>query len=278
MTPLRPSRARVSGAAALVAAALVFGGASGCRRTPEAPSSVLLPVVADAPGVGGRLWKTALVVDASTADGPVELELSFVDRDGVAHASRLSLAAGGGLRQEDLFGFLRQSATPPLAEGPMVGPLEVRAATGHLPPIRVEIYSLDPVGGGRFAQSYDTGMLRPASAGRAAALALSGIPVRPEFRTNIGVANPTDSEIEVEVRLHDLETGAPTGDAARLRVGPRRLATLSDLAKTLHVPSDSRPVTARISSIDGRGDFLAWASTLDTRTDAPVFVAGQPVP
>jgi len=261
----------------LALAALFLAAPTGCRSRGANPGSVLLPVVADAGGALGRHWKTALTFSACPADSVSELDLTFWDREGAPHRTRTVLAPGGGLRIDDLFAFLRGSIQPPLPDGALIGPLAVRATRGKLPLIRVEIYGVEPTSGGRLGQSYDSESLHRAAESESRTLAIAGLPTQTDFRSNLGVINPGDKPIEVEIRLYDLESGAVIGDSTRLKIEPHRTAPLSNSTKTLHAPAESRSVTARIHATDDSSDFLAYGSVVDSRTEGPVFVAASPV-
>jgi hypothetical protein len=262
---------------AAAAAVLIFAALLpvACRRggTGAADSTrSFLPVVADTVAGSGRVWKTSLVVEAGGTGETTDISVLYTDQEGTAHRGRILLAPGGGKRIDDLFELFRQSLQPPLAGGNQLGTVELSVSKGTLPPSRVEIHATDMTTGGRIGQSYSSAAIVAASG----TLVIPGASTRPEFRTNVGVANPGGHEVEVEIRLHDLENGVAVGDPTKIKVGPRRLVTVNDIVRLLHAPAESKAVAVKLRAIGGKGEVVAYGSIVDSRTDGAIFVAASP--
>jgi len=258
----------------LVAVVLLLFPLASCHHTQRV---VILPVVANATGATGRMWRTALTIGAPAV--ATELELSYWDRSPAVHRTRVVLPPQGGLRFDDLFDFLRRSALPSPAAATEIGYLEVGLLRGNrIPPLAVELYGIDPATGGRISQTYGSDDLHGTDESPQHELALEGLPIDADVRLNLGILNPTDREEEVELRLLDFESGGPIGNPTRLALGPHHLETLSDLAHLFDLPTEARSLGVRVRLTGSRGEAWAYASVLDRRSEGAVFVPATPAP
>jgi hypothetical protein len=215
----------------------------------------LLPSSARVAGVGA-FWTTDLVLrNASWSRMTVAVKFlghSGDGRDGPE--TSLDLAIGESRTIPDVLGSLfgLESDYGPILVTPSVSGLVVQGQT------------FTPGGGGTFGQSVP-GVPRGALVG-SVPRSIAGVRQDGSFRTNLMLANATESALDVDVALVGASGGAPLA-TRRVPLGPLGFAQLN-VANDLGVDGVSAAAFVLSTPTTG-GAFAAYASAIDRATGDP---------
>lgn len=216
-----------------------------------------IPIVAHTPGLDSSVWQTDVSL-LNTCDIDTTVELVFHLADGEFTAT-FEIGAG---RQQIFDDVVNQ-----LAEGDLIGPLEIRSDVGISATSRTFNLAAD----GTFGQGLD-GVIAEDGFSSGELVTLQQLRQDALFRSNLGVLNMGSETAIVEVRLFD-RLGSEVGDY-RMQVAPGTTA------------QDNRPFSRRFS----RDDIIAgwatvivesgdgvwpYASVVDGRTGDPTTVSPQ---
>lgn len=261
--PVEDARLELSAAtanAAFVASAVVIDTTTNDPRTllPQAPSSWLLPASARGAGAGGSFWTTDVTVsNTGTAEAHFELKLLVHDEDGrVGPAVKTSLPAGQSRTWHDAVQSL-------FAIEAGHGAVRLTAAEAGL---SIQARTSTPGSGGTYGQSV------PAAASRdlvveGAPRAITGIREDGAFRTNLVLANATDSAVEADVELRS-SSGSLLA-TRRVRLEPASMTQLTRVVRELGVLENVEGARVRLSTQTAGGAFAAYASSIDERSQDP---------
>ena len=223
------------------------------------PYVFLLPSSARAPGAGGAFYTTDLTLaNTGSSDAAFSLKFQGHDVDGRNGTERaFSLAAGRSVTYGDLLGSVFG-----LDEG--WGAVRIASST---PGLAVTAQTSTPAaGGGSFGQALPafpgeelvrTGEVRSIVAVREDA----------SFRTNLVLANATESPIDVEV-VFVSESGATLG-ARRVSLPPLGMTQLTRVVRALGISGSVTGARLLLSTPSPGAAFAAYASVVDEATNDP---------
>jgi len=221
----------------------------------DASDRLIVPAVASTAGAHGTRWRSDLWVQAK---GPATtLEVTFTPSDGSQPTvATFPIPSSGVLALEDVVGLLGAHGS---------GALRLGADADLLATSRT--YNLTTDG------TY--GQLIPAESwpyySEFRTSTLLGVEGSEERRTNIGMVNPSNSELDLALRLVSGE-GVLLGSRS-YQLGPRRHLQVNDVFATLHVPGQAN---CRVDlEVDGGQSYhgvLAYASVVDNRSGDPMYV------
>lgn len=261
--PVEDARIELSAAtadAAFVASAVVIDTATNDPRTllPNAPSSWLLPACARGPGAGGSFWTTDVTVsNAGTAEAHFELKLLVHDEDGrTGPAVKTSLSPGQSRTWRDAVQSL-------FAIDSGHGALRLTAAEAG---VSIQARTSTPGGGGTFGQSVPAAACRDLVV-EGAPRWITGIREDGAFRTNLVLANATDSVTEADVELRSSRGSLLA--TRRVRLEPASMTQLTRVVRELGVLGNVAGARVRLSTQTAGGAFAAYASSIDERSQDP---------
>lgn len=261
--PVEDARIELSAAtadAAFVASAVAIDTATNDPRTllPNAPSSWLLPACARGPGAGGSFWTTDVTVsNAGTAEAHFELKLLVHDEDGrTGPAVKTSLSPGQSRTWRDAVQSL-------FAIDSGHGALRLTAAEAG---VSIQARTSTPGGGGTFGQSVPAAACRDLVV-EGAPRWITGIREDGAFRTNLVLANATDSVTEADVELRS-SSGSLLA-TRRVRLEPASMTQLTRVVRELGVLGNVAGARVRLSTQTAGGAFAAYASSIDERSQDP---------
>jgi len=235
--------------------------ANALRPSDVADGTVYVPAAANLPGWAGTRWHTDLELKA-TGDGAAVVAVALLERGRANTAPRevrLTVDAGTAVRFTDVlgsvFGFEGAAA---LRLAPLAGSFlaSSRTSTG------------DPAAGtyGQYVPAMS--VADAARPGEPAELVQLTSP--PGHRTNIGLFNPTQSEVDVVVTLHAAD-GTPLG-ILRRTLRPLEPVQIDRVFAGAGEPGDCFAVVE--TDTEG-GAVLAYASVVDARTGDAILVPAQ---
>ena len=221
--------------------------------------SWILPSSARAAGQGGAFYTTRLTL-ANRTDRDATVTLTFLghDADGRGGPQKsVSLAAGKAMTWEDVLGGVF---------GVSSGYGAIRVSSPDVPLVVAGETSTPGPAGGTFGQSV------PASG--PADLVESGTPrsitgVREDarFRTNLILANATESALVVEAKL---TSGAGTQLAAgSWTLPPLGMTQVTQVVRALGVAADLKDGRLVLSTPTAGGKFACYAAAIDRTTNDP---------
>jgi len=228
----------------------VYGGPGGCayeHRSQDGRQSWLVPAVVHAPGVADTQWRTSLAcLNAGSEDAEIDLELLLEDQI-VERA--ITLQPGASVEWIDvvidLFGFDVSEVT--------AGALVLSATYPILISSRVYNQAED----GTFGQTMPALSEAHCFGGDDVGY-LMHIKSNSDFRTNVGLANRSEEEVEVWVQLYD-ERGTMIGSGILIVVDAwtqvndvfsETSAGEHDLAFAIVTPSGEASIWAYASVVD----------------------------
>ena len=218
----------------------------------------LLPSSARSGGEGSSSWTTDLtVVNTGTTEAALFVRFLGHDSDGRAGAERtFRLGPGLSVTWADVLGSL-------FGEGSAWGAIQLRSAS---PSLVVTSQTSTPGGGGTYGQSVpsvpETELVRNGAARTVAAVREDA-----SFRTNLVLANATESPLSVDVSLLS-EAGATLG-TRRYDLLPLGMTQVSRVVRELGVSSNVSGARLVLSTPTAGGAFAAYASVIDARTNDP---------
>lgn len=219
----------------------------------------LLPSSARSPGEGGAFYTTDLLV-ANTGEGEATFTVKLLghDADGRAGAERsFTLGGGSSATYADVLGSVFG-----LEAG--WGAIRVASSTASL---AVSSQTWTPrAGGGTFGQSvpaFADGELIRAGTSRTLA------PIREDgsFRTNLVLANATESPLDVDMTL--IAASGESLGSGRTTLPPLGMTQLSRVARVLGATGDVAGARLVLSTPTAGGAFAAYASLIDAVTNDP---------
>ena len=218
----------------------------------------VVAAAAHAPGLAGTSWVTDMVLhNPGATDAHTYLWFMKASQDNTAaEGVGIPVAAGTSVAVDDLVSTL-------FGEEDAVGAVLV----GSDRPLRVTSRTYNDAAAGTFGQFIPGRELGKAvSAGDSAWLV--ELTRSPDFRTNLGVANPTAASVEVHVSLRRAD-GSEV-DTSDLTVPP-----FGSLQRTDIFGTDVDDAVAVVSSATPGAAYFPYASVVDNRTGDPIMV--QPI-
>jgi acetyl esterase/lipase len=217
----------------------------------------IVPSVARAPGASGSFWTTSLTLaNPGATDAVVELRFLGHDADGTTGPSRsVSLAAGRSLAYEDVLADVFG-----VAEG--YGGLLVSSPA---PGLVVLAQTSTPGAGGSYGQAVPA-FAEADLVTEARSLTIPGVREDDSFRTNLVLANATESEVEVDVAFVD--PGGATLATRRLALSPLGMTQATRVARSMGVAGNAGGRLVLSTPTPG-GAFAAYAALIDAGTGDP---------
>ena len=222
--------------------------------------ALLVPAAARGAGAGATWWSTRLQL-VNPGDEAASARLRLLPGPGSAAPDLdLEVAAGAAVDFDDVVGEM--------AGGDASGALRLAASA----PLHLASRTATSDGAGG---SYGQGIPPVAPAGEAAhgaAVRLFGLHSDGAFRTNLGLVNPGDDQVDLRVRLYD-------GRAELVGELERSLAPGSWLQLNRvfdGVGAGTGTITGGLAVIrqtSREGRFVAYASVVDERTGDPTYLA-----
>lgn len=244
---------------------IVFGG-TGDRLlrdvwelAPDAPAVAetwILPSAARAAGLGGAFYTTGLWI-ANVGDSAAAVTLKFLqhDQDGRTGPERtFTLGAGETIAREDVLGGFFG-----IAEG--YGGIRITSGSASLAILSQT--STPAPGAGSFGQSVPAFRVSERIA-TGTSRTIPGVREDDAFRTNLVLANGTESALDVDVLLVGAD-GAPLG-SRRWTLPPLGMTQVSRVLNAFglaQVPAGARLVLAT----PGSGGLAAYAALIDNVTN-----------
>lgn len=234
----------------------------GWSSTGTTPYSWLLPSSARVPGKGGAYYVTDLMIaNRGATDAAIVLKFLGHDRDGTAGPEvPVALSAGNSVTYGDVL-----SGVFSLSED--YGAIRIASSSPSLAVLSQTSTAADACVGGTFGQSV------PAFG--STELVVEGTPrvilgVREDaaFRTNLVLANATESEVEVDVALQN-DAGTILGTPRSYRLPPLGMTQVSGVVRELGVAGDVPRARLLLSTSTPDGEFAAYAALIDNRTNDP---------
>ncbi len=217
----------------------------------------LLPSSARTGGAGGAFYTTDLTV-ANTGVTEAAIFLRFLghDADGRSGPERsFLLAPGRSVTWADVLGLF--------GLGEAWGAVQVRSASPSLVPAS---QTSTPGGGGTFGQSVplvpETELIRSG-----ASRTIPAVREDASFRTNLVLANGTESPCDVDVSLVS-ESGAVLG-SRRFPLPPLGMTQVTRVVRELGGTADVAGARLVLSTPTAGAGFAAYASVIDNRTNDP---------
>ena len=217
----------------------------------------LLPSSARIGGAGGAFYTTDLTV-ANTGVTEAAIFLRFLghDADGRSGPERsFLLAPGRSVTWADVLGLF--------GLGEAWGAVQLRSASPSLVPTS---QTSTPGGGGTFGQSVplvsETELIRSG-----ASRTIPAVREDASFRTNLVLANGTESAADVDVSLVS-EEGAVLG-SRRFPLPPLGMTQVTRVVRELGVTAGVAGARLVLSTPTAGAGFAAYASVIDNRTNDP---------
>ncbi len=226
----------------------------------------LVPAVASASGVGGIAWRSDLRV-FNPSDQAQAVTLTYLPRygDGGSGSTQRTLQPGETWWVQDAVQLLT-------GEPGHVGSVKVDFAQTPRPPV-VASRTFTPVGdgsSGTYGQLIpvvpDPELARPGEV-----LVIPGVEHSAGYRTNVGLANPTDTGTGVTVRLYDAADGTLVGEAGYgVPAGQSIQLPLDAVVPGLVDFTGSVEVW-----VTNGGGVTAYGSVVDQATGDPVYIGAE---
>lgn len=222
-------------------------------------ANVLIPIAGRTAGAFGSEWRTDLVITNLEID-PVNVHISFYESATKASFTNKVVPPNGTLVLEDV---IRTT----LATETGVGMLRVSAGTtGARLVARAYVHNRgNPAG--EFGQGVPAVPVDALSQDHV----LSGIVAGSSRRTNVGVANPWPTEVDVVLTLHDRDGEILAQDART--VAPLSIWQINDVFASLGVT----PVAEASLRVNSSAGVYPYASIVRNDSGDAVFVAGSGV-
>jgi hypothetical protein len=238
---------------------VAFSYTIGGTAPPPAAATWILPSSARTPGAGGATWTTDLfVANTGTADATLGLKFLGHDADGRSGTEKtLTLGGGRSATYADVLGSVFGLTTD-------WGAIRVASSTASLL-VSGQTSTPDPSAGtfGQTVPAYADGDLVRAGTARS----ILGIREDVAFRTNLILANATESAIDVVVSLV-ADTGAVLA-SRRWTLLPLGMTQVTRVVRELGVAADVAGARLVVSTPTTSGAFAAYASVIDAVTNDP---------
>jgi len=248
--------------------------------TPERSSRQIIPAAAHTEGVGGSSWRTDLVV-FNPGDRDVSTMKLTVLPGGVDPGFVPSLSIEDPIESHQTAAMVDVMGNSP--EGVEEGAVIVEAFDAEGGPIPVVVDSRTWTGGP--GPSFGQGI--PAVAWKQNGdldepeRRIVGLETSGDFRTNLGIVNPTGFDMIFMVKILD----ASGAEAARkyYRLRPMAHMQRNDILAELGLSGGGYTAVVRRTSWDAAGrspderpDFVAYGSKIDQRSNDPTYLAALP--
>lgn len=244
--------------AALVAFVL-FSTSLGMAAQDMGGANLLIPIAGRTAGAFGSQWRTDLVITNLEID-PVNVHISFYESATKSSFTSKVVPGNGTLVLEDV---IRTT----MATESGLGMLRVNAGTtGARVVARAYVHNRGTAAG-EFGQGVPAVPVDALSQDHV----LSGIVAGSGRRTNIGVANPWPTEVDVVLTLHD-RNGEILAQDART-VAPLAIWQINDVFASLGVT----PVAEASLRVNASAGVYPYASIVRNDSGDAVFVAGSGV-
>ncbi len=228
------------------------------------PYRWLVPASVHAEGALGTSWRTDLSI-TSSSDAAADVRLTFLPAEGAPAPSKIFdfvLEAGASIQFGDVVAELFD-----LPSG--LGSVVVSSSA----PVAIGSRTFDDAPGGTYGQEIPAVPFENVvAAGETDVLAhLSGGGPSPRLRTNVGVANVGDAEIEATIELEG-NVGTPLATLSVIipAGGCWQADPFLQAATGEHCEAQAK---VRTSTSGAR--FFAWASVIDNRSGDPIFRWGE---
>lgn len=227
------------------------------------PDTWLLPSSARAEGAGGAFYTTDLTVAWASELG-ARFTLKFLDHDedglegpeatfdlGAGASVTYGDVLGSVFRRTSAWGAIRVASQSPIAGSTFLGVLGQTSTPGF---------------GGTFGQSVPAAtaaeLIRPGSE-------RSILAVREDasFRTNLCLANATEADLDVDVRL--VSAGGSVLATKRYPLAPLGMTQVTNVVRALGLATDVTGARLVLSTLTENGAFAAYASVIDNVTNDP---------
>lgn len=252
------------------AAALVMASLAAAEPGPGVAWRQVVPAAAAVEGLDGSSWRTDLTVHNPNAfEVALDVELlPAVDAAAPLPGSRsLAVAPGATVVVGDVVGTM----FPGHAAGALL--LTSRAgADGGRPAVVVTSRTWTPVadGAGSFGQGIPA-VPWPADGGLATPeRRITGLPAAADFRVNVGVVNLDPAEAR-SYSLEVLDTAGQVVGATEVTLPARRWFQSNRLLERMGLAGDGHTVVVRRLGAAADGEFAAYASIVDRRTNDPSY-------
>ena len=234
-------------------------------RAAEFPYTWILPSSARAPGIAGAFYTTDLTL-SNTAQYALHFSLKFLgnNRNGLVGPSKdLTLEADQSLRLADVlksvFGLDQDYGAIRLAGNSM------NSSFG--PGVVVQAQTSTPApGGGTFGQSVPAAS-RTDEVREGTTRSIVGVTENAAFRTNLVLANASEAQAEVELRLLNAE-GILLG-TKRIILQPLGMTQLNRVVREFAVTGDVSNARLVIVNSDPLVGVTAYAAIIDNVTNDP---------
>jgi hypothetical protein len=262
---------------------LIIAGQAAAAN-PEHSYRQIIPAVAHIEGFAGSFWRTDLVIfNPSDRAAIVSLRIlpSRPDAGGPIDVVGLPPLEPMQTRKfSDVWGVV-----PGLAAGAGAMVVEALDGDGQPVPIVVDSRTWSPGGTGS-AGSYGQGI--PAVAWRQDG-ALAGVERRvldlessADFRTNLGIVNPTGS-LEQSFLVKILDAGGAEAGRVYYRLGPHAHLQRNDILREMGLEGSGYTAVVRRTRWETVGggaateapDFVVYGSKVDQRSNDPTYLAAQ---
>ncbi|MCU0305675.1 MAG: hypothetical protein MUC56_16620 [Thermoanaerobaculales bacterium] len=270
-----------------VTALILLAAAVPAAAEPEHSHRHVVPAVAHTEGVGGSFWQTDLVLaNPSDRTALVRLVLLPSGFEGAGGAAPVAeLVSPLGPMQTVVVPDVVAAHFPDARTGALV--VEARDPAGEPVAIVAGSRTWSPAGGGG---GYGQGI--PAVAwGRDGALAADDLVVldlesSADFRSNLGLVNPTDS-LEETFLIEILDATGAVAGRRYTRLGPQAHVQHNDLLGELGLEGSGYTARVRLTRWEEIGgeagsaseppDFVVYGSKVDRRSNDPTYLAGAPM-
>lgn len=234
----------------------------GWPSTGTTPYAWLLPSSARAPGMGGSVYATDLMLaNRGATDAAFVLKFLGHDRDGrTGPEVPLALAAGKSVTYEDVLGRVFSLSQD-------YGAILVSSSSPSLAVLSQTQTAADPCVGGTFGQTVP-GFSPAELVAVGSPRVILGVRDDASFRTNLVLANATETDLVVEVALQN-DAGAILGTPRNYRLPPLGMTQVSGVVRELGVPGGLSKARLLVSTDTEDGAFAAYAALIDNRTNDP---------
>jgi len=216
----------------------------------------VVAAAAHAPGLEGTSWVTDLVLhNPGTADAQTFLWFMKASQDNTAaEGVAIPVAAGASVAVDDLVSTL-------FGEENATGAVLV----GSDRPLRVTSRTYTHAAAGTFGQ-FIPGRAIGEAVTTGSSVWLVELTRSPDFRTNLGVANPSAASVEVHVSLR-------RADGSEITTRDLTIPPFGSLQRTDIFGTDVYDAVAVVSSATPGAAYFPYASVVDNRTGDPIMVA-----
>jgi PKD repeat protein len=232
--------------------------------------SFLIPVVAHLKGANDTQWRTDLqIFNTDPLKGPIEFEFEF--KGGVAPITKTIAMTSSTQIYEDFLAELSKPF-PPLEDA---GPVVVRARGDSPPQMWTRTYTVDSSGIGSYGQLIPAIPLDSSlqTEDEPVTYVLPGLEISEQFRTNIGIVNPSTETVNVSATARDDSALGFVLGEFQIQVPPLALVQIGDLASRIDGITLGSPFSLSLTTV-GNLPIVVYGSMIDQISNDPVYVAG----